>query len=104
FRAGHLLIEDHHLDDGGAPPPELAWPVQADVAGLGHRLLPGPEPRDLVAVGARRREGAAAEIVGQIGLEPRADFRAKRFLLRREIEVHGLVKSSPRRRRATPPR
>src|SRR5207247_4656781 len=91
-----LLVEDHHLDDRSAAPAELARPVHADVARRVHRLLPGAEPSDLVAVGSRGRERTPAEIVGQVGLEPVPDLFAKRLFLLAEVEVHGrLTTSSP---------
>src|SRR5207247_5171803 len=54
-----------------------------------HRLLPGAEPSDLVAVGPRGRERTPAEIVGQVGLEPVPNLFAKRLFLLAEVEVHG---------------
>src|SRR5881296_2852035 len=95
--ARHLLVEDDHLDDRRAAPAELARPVHADVARRVHRLLPGAEPSDLVAVGSRGRERTPAEIVGQVGLEPVPDLFAKLLFLLAEVEVHGrLTTSSPR--------
>src|SRR5207247_9122549 len=95
--ARHLLVEDDHLDDRRAAPAELARPVHADVARRVHRLLPGAEPSDLVAVGSRGRERTPAEIVGQVGLEPVPNLFAKRLFLLAEVEVHGrLTTSSPR--------
>src|SRR5206468_13014498 len=68
--------------------------VDPDVARLAHLLLPGAELPDLVTVGARGRERAAAQIVRQVGLEPAADFLAKRFFAVAEVEVH-LEKGAP---------
>src|SRR4030095_1508400 len=98
FGSRHLLVEDDHLDDRRAPPAELARPVEPDVAGLAHPLLPGAQPLDLVAGRARGGEGAAAQIVRQVGLEPAADFLAKRFFAIAEIEVHW-EKGAPARSR-----
>src|SRR5207302_4797608 len=84
----HLLVEDDHLDDRRAAPAELARPVEADVARLAHALLPGAELPDLVAVGARGGERAAAQVVRQVGLEPAADLLAERLFAVAEVEVH----------------
>src|SRR5439155_13297825 len=86
--ARHLLVEDDHLDDRRAAPAELARPVEADVARLAHALLPGAELPDLVAVGARGGERAAAQVVRQVGLEPAADLLAERLFAVAEGEGH----------------
>src|SRR5262245_4378724 len=86
--ARHRLVEADALDGRRATAPRLPRPAGAPVAGLAHLLLPGAELLDFLASGARGRERAAAQVVGQVGLEPSADVLAKRFLPVREVEVH----------------
>ena len=87
-RPRHLLVEDDLLDDRRAPAPELRRPVQPDVAGLAHPLLPRAKLLDLVRGAARRREGAPAEVTGQIGLEPLPELGPEGLLGRGEPEIH----------------
>ena len=58
------------------------------VDGVTGRTIRYAELPDLVAAGARGGERAPAQIVRQVGLEPAADFLAKRFFAVGEVEVH----------------
>src|SRR3989454_4951255 len=88
--ARHLLEQDDLLGERRAAAAELPGPVHADITGLPHRLLPAAQPPHLVDVGARRREGLAAQLVRHVGLEPRPDLLPKHLLPLAELEIHSL--------------
>src|SRR5881409_1301779 len=94
--ARHLLEQDDLLGERRAAAAELPGPVHADITGLPHRLLPAAQPPHLVDVGARRREGLAAQIVRHAGLEPRPNLLPKHLLPLAELEIH-LRPHAPRR-------
>src|SRR5437867_11041741 len=77
--ACHLLVEDDQLDDRRAAAPELPWPVEPDVAGLAHSLLPRPGLLHLRPAAARGGVGPAAHIVRRVDLAPPAGLLADRF-------------------------
>src|SRR5881296_3028698 len=69
-------------------PAELARPVESDIARLAHSFLPRAELPDLLAVGPRGCERAAAQVIRQVGLEPAADLLAEGLFAVGEIEIH----------------
>src|SRR6185312_1095822 len=87
-----LLVEDHLLDKAGAAPAVFLGPGDADPAGGVHLLLPGDALFERLPVGrdARIRCVLNLQIVGQIGLEPGAEFAAKFGVLGGVGEIHRL--------------
>ena len=78
--ARHLLEEDRLVAVRSAGAAVLLRPGQACVAGLVQ--LPAP-------VAAGLLEAAAADLVGEVRLDPRAQLRAEGGLLRRVAKIHG---------------
>src|SRR5256885_11511168 len=73
-----------------------ALPIYADVARRVHGLLPGPELPDLIEARTRGREGAAAEVLRQVGLEPVPDLLPEGFFVLGEVEVHAVRATTSR--------
>jgi hypothetical protein len=86
-----LLVPDDPLDQPGAAPAVLLGPRDADPAGRVHRLLPRAPALEGLAIGRHPVVGRVveAEVGGQVGLEPAAEFLAERLLLGGVLKVHG---------------
>src|SRR5690606_13346132 len=87
-RLGELLVPDHLLDVGEAPPPVLDGPVDARPATLVERALPGEV--ELAHLPPLGRSWFGGEVLAQ----PGARLLPERLLLGGQVEVHGAEPSA----------
>jgi len=98
----HLLVPPHLVHHARAAPPVLRGPGDRGVAGVGQLAVPGPEP--LQPFGAPLEPGGeteAADLGGDVLVEPASELGPERLGLGRVGEVHRQSSSPPAARRAS---